>query len=69
MESIYNELALDGSKNECARTANDFPPISEVCNGTVSLIKLDELCSIKGYCCFQLELQTVRFKVNIQLPI
>ena len=37
MESIYNELALYGSKNECARTDNVFSPISEVCNGTVSL--------------------------------
>ena len=30
MESIYTELALYGSKNECART--------EVCDGTVSLM-------------------------------
>ena len=34
----HTELALDGSKNECARTANDFSSISEVCNGTVSLV-------------------------------
>ena len=37
MESIYTELALYGSKNECARTDNVFSPISEVCDGTVSL--------------------------------
>ena len=37
MESIYAELALYGSKKECARTDNVFFPISEVCNGTVSL--------------------------------
>ena len=39
MESIYTELALYGSKNECARTDNVFSPQSEVCNGTVSLRK------------------------------
>ena len=33
MESIY-------TKNECARTDTVFLPISEVCNGTVSLSKL-----------------------------
>ena len=38
MESIYTELALYGSKNECARTDTVFLPISEVCNGTVSLL-------------------------------
>ena len=37
MEIIFNELALYGRKNECARTDNVFLPISEVCNGTVSL--------------------------------
>ena len=37
MESIYTELALYGSKNECARTDTVFLPIAEVCNGTVSL--------------------------------
>ena len=37
MESIYTELVLYGSKNECARTDNVFLPISEVCDGTVSL--------------------------------
>ena len=37
MESMYTELALFGSKNECARTDNVFFPISEVFNGTVSL--------------------------------
>ena len=37
MESIYTKLALYGRKNECTRTDNVFFPISEVCNGTVSL--------------------------------
>ena len=37
---MYNELALYGGKNECARTDNVFFPISEVCDGTVSLIFL-----------------------------
>ena len=39
MESIYTELALYGSNNECARTHNVFFPIPEVCNGTVALAK------------------------------
>ena len=34
---MYTELALYGSKNECASTDNVFSPISEVCDGTVSL--------------------------------
>ena len=37
MESIYCELALDGSKNECARTDTVILPIYEVCNGTGAL--------------------------------
>ena len=37
MESMYTELALYGSKNERARTDNVFFPLSEVCDGTVSL--------------------------------
>ena len=37
MESIYPELALCGSKNECARTDTVFCSISEVSKGTVSL--------------------------------
>ena len=39
METIYNELALYGSKNLCARTDTVFLPISEVCDGTVSRYK------------------------------
>ena len=39
MESIYTELALFGSTNDCARTDSVYLPISEVCNGTVSLQK------------------------------
>ena len=37
MEIIYTQLALYGSKNECARTNTVFLTISEDCNGTVSL--------------------------------
>ena len=37
MENVYPELALCGSKNECARTDTVFFRISEVSNGTVSL--------------------------------
>ena len=33
MESMYAQLALYRSKNECARTDNVFSPISEVCDG------------------------------------
>ena len=39
MESIYTELALYGSKNECARADTVFLPISKVCNRMVSLSK------------------------------
>ena len=38
MESIYPELALCGSKNECARTDTVFVHLSEVSEGTVSLM-------------------------------
>ena len=37
LQSIYTELAVYGSKNEDATTDNAFSPISEICNGTVSL--------------------------------
>ena len=37
MESKYTELALYGSNNECVRTDTVFLPISEVCDGMVSL--------------------------------
>ena len=40
MEIMYTELALYERTNLCARTDNIFSPISEVCNGTVSLISL-----------------------------
>ena len=39
MESIFTKFALYESKNECVRTDNLFSPISEVCDGTVSLNK------------------------------
>ena len=38
MESIYPELALCCSQNECIRTDNDFFPIYEVSRGMVSLV-------------------------------
>ena len=37
MESLYTGLVLYGSQNECARTDTVFLPLSEVCDGTVSL--------------------------------
>ena len=37
MESTYTKLAPYGSQNELAMTDNVFFPISEVCDGTVSL--------------------------------
>ena len=40
MDSIYMGLALYDSKNECARSNTVSLPISEVCDGTVSLAKL-----------------------------
>ena len=50
MESIYPELALCGSKNECARTDTVFFPISEVSDGTVSLKTFQERGAIQGPC-------------------
>ena len=47
MEGIYTKLALYGSKNLCARTDNVFFPISEVCDGTVSLTEIGEYSSVK----------------------
>ena len=50
MKSIYTKLALYGINNFCAKTDNVFFPISEVCDGTVSLSTLKALhkttCSI-----------------------
>ena len=43
MESIYTELALYDIKNEGARTNTVFLPISEVCDGMVSLVLLDKM--------------------------
>ena len=37
MESIYTELALNGSNNDWPRTNTVFLPISEVCDGKVSI--------------------------------
>ena len=39
MESIYTELALHGSKNECARTDDVHFPISVICDSAVSLVE------------------------------
>ena len=39
MESLYTKKVLYGSKKECARTDTVFLSISEVCDGTVSLLK------------------------------
>ena len=41
MESTYTDSALYGGKNVCARTDDGFSPISEVCDGTVSLTNND----------------------------
>ena len=38
MESIFTELAPYGSQNELAKTDNVFFPVSEVCDGMVSLL-------------------------------
>ena len=43
MESIFTELALYGSKNEYARNDNVYFPISEFCDGTVSLVAIPGL--------------------------
>ena len=43
MESIYSELALCGSNNFCARTDTVFFPISEVSEGTDTLIYIQKL--------------------------
>ena len=37
MKSLYTDLALYGSKNECATTDNVVSSIYEVCDDTVSL--------------------------------
>ena len=37
MESVYTDLALCGSKNECARTDTVFSPISQVCTRGLTL--------------------------------
>ena len=40
MECMYTKLALYGSKNECARTDYVFSPISQVCDGLISLLRI-----------------------------
>ena len=40
VENIYTQLALYGSKNECARTDTVLFHISGVCDGTVSLTSI-----------------------------
>ena len=44
MESTYIDLALCGGKTLCAMTDNGFSPISEVCDGTVSLCDTTYTC-------------------------
>ena len=46
MKSIYTELALYDNKKQCARTDTVFLTISEVCNGTVSLIDASMFLSL-----------------------
>ena len=46
MESIYPELALCGSKIQCARTDTVFLHLSEVSDGTVSLLLPARILSI-----------------------
>ena len=48
MESIYPKLALCGRKNECGRTDTVFFPISEVSEGTVSLMGIWE--NVSRFC-------------------
>ena len=40
MKSIYSDLALYGSTNECARTVTVFFSISQVCTRVVTLLTL-----------------------------
>ena len=49
METIHPELALYGSKNVCARTNTVFFPISEVCDGTVSLTNIRHLLAYNKF--------------------
>ena len=62
MESIYTELDLYGSKNECARTDTDFLPISEVCDGKVSIRGHKEETLKKSLNC-----KIKKIKINIKL--
>ena len=52
MESIYTDLAPYGSKNVCARTDIVFLPISEVCDGTVSLMEPSK-CAPRNFGAFK----------------
>ena len=64
MESIYTELALYGSKDESARTANVFCPyLRSAIVGFPLLNSVDKTCSIYNYslrekvnACFQLNM-------------
>ena len=64
MESIYPELTLCGSKNECARTDTVFIHLSEVSEGTVSLVR--PFRNILDLCC---EIQPYDFKCSISLNV
>jgi hypothetical protein len=49
MDSIYPELALYGSKNECARTATVFFPVSQVCARGVTLTEITKIPKLLKY--------------------
>ena len=61
MESLYTELALYGSKNECARTVKVYLSISEVCDGMVSLLldKSSKTKHIKDNCNIKVFLSSI----------
>ena len=67
MESTYTELALYGSKNECARSDTVFFPISEVCDGTVSLTLLESMNpAVEFYSIIQVEAKfLLRSEANV----
>ena len=75
MESIYTELALYGTKNEFARTDIVFIPISEVCDGMVSLTAYRNRFDVQAHGHFiYLNLSGRDFKLpvlrqNFELPI
>ena len=68
MESIYTELALYKRKNKCASTDNVCLPISEVCDGTVSLMILSKVTQLSRFQHFTIRIffkKIFRFKKNL----